>query len=77
MIPEITEGLEKESRYNSYLTLIKDVDPKVRSTRGHCPVHGEWWFERIGETNQFKCLHADHIGGARNPDIRPEAPVQR
>jgi len=71
----LRKGLNLEQRYLSYETVIEKVLEEVRQVKAFCPIHGIGWFGRIGETNRFKCLHADHTGISANGRVVLERPA--
>jgi len=73
---QLESGISEALRYYKLEMVLADIEPSVNRAKAMCPVHGEWWFERIGETAIFKCMHADHEGRkAKGEDLRPK--IQR
>ena len=59
---QIEVGITEALRYQEYVAVIEGVDLSVSQIKANCPVHGFWYFFRIGETKRFKCAHVNHLG---------------
>lgn len=77
MTPESILFQPNESVYKPFEMEVKGISSDTTKIKLYCNFHGVWWFERIGETNIFGCMHANHKGSSTNgKEIRIDAPAK-